>query len=44
MGESKVFNLAFNRTACSEINSDLTIAVQSCVAGGTDCSDELELR
>ena len=44
MGESKVFNLAFNRTACSEITSDLTISVQSCVAGGADCSDELALR
>ena len=44
MGESKVFNLAFNRTACSEITSDLKISVQSCVAGGADCSNELALR
>lgn len=44
MGESKVFNLAFNRTACSEIASGLTISVQSCVAGGADCSNELALR
>jgi hypothetical protein len=44
IGESMTFNLAFNRTACGEITDKLEISVQSCVAGGADCSDELALR
>ena len=44
IGESKTFNLAFNRTACGEITEDMEISVQSCVAGGADCSNALVLK
>ena len=44
IGESKTFNLAFNRTACGEITESLELSVQSCVAGGADCSNALAFR